>query len=192
MVNGTNCDDSDELSIGYTQLMLSTKTGIQDDTLGVLLNITNDSAIATNARLVVKVSEDAEEVLDSFALGEIGANTSLSYYLNNEKICAYKAQTDILYFELVSEKDEISLADNTAIVSLSSFSKCKLADANLDGSITISDVTAIQYYLAELTEFTDEQLAVADTNGDGEVNISDATHLQMFLADFEGFVLGKS
>ncbi len=192
MVNGTNCDDSDELSIGYTQLMLSTKTGIQDDTLGVLLNITNDSAIATNARLVVKGSEDDEEVLDSFVLGEIGANTSLSYYLNNEKICAYKAQTDILYFELVSEKDEISLADNTAIVSLSSFSKCKLADTDLDGSITISDVTAIQYYLAELTEFTDEQLALADTNGDGEVNISDATHLQMFLADFEGFVLGKS
>ena len=192
MVNGTNCDDSDELSIGYTQLMLSTKTGIQDDTLGVLLNITNDSAIATNARLVVKGSEDDEEVLDSFVLGEIGANTSLSYYLNNEKICAYKAQTDILYFELVSEKDEISLADNTAIVSLSSFSKCKLADTDLDGSITISDVTAIQYYLAELAEFTDEQLALADTNGDGEVNISDATYLQFYLAEYYGVVLGKS
>ena len=67
-----------------------------------------------------------------------------------------------------------------------------IGDANLDGSITISDVTAIQYYLAELAEFTDEQLALADTNGDGEVDISDATHLQMFLADFEGFVLGKS
>ncbi|MEE1171118.1 MAG: leucine-rich repeat protein [Ruminococcus sp.] len=67
-----------------------------------------------------------------------------------------------------------------------------VGDANLDGTITISDVTAIQYYLAELTELTDEQLALADTNGDGEVNISDATHLQMFLADFEGFVLGKS
>ncbi|MEE0856654.1 MAG: dockerin type I repeat-containing protein [Ruminococcus sp.] len=67
-----------------------------------------------------------------------------------------------------------------------------IGDANLDGTITISDVTAIQYYLAELTEFTDEQLALADTNGDGEVNISDATHLQMFPADFEGFVLGKS
>ena len=191
-VNGTNCDDSDELSIGYTQLMLSTKTGIQDDTLGVLLNITNDSTIATNARLLVKGSEDAEEVLDSFALGEIGANTSLSYYLNNEKICAYKAQTDILYFELASEKDEISLADNAAIVSLSSFSKCKLADTDLDGVITINDVTAIQKHLVGLIDFSDEQLALADTNGDGEVNISDATHLQFYLAEFDGFVLGKS
>lgn len=68
----------------------------------------------------------------------------------------------------------------------------QIGDTNLDGNITISDVTAIQYHLAELELFTDEQLALADTNGDGEVNISDATHLQMFLADFDGVVLGKS
>ena len=67
-----------------------------------------------------------------------------------------------------------------------------VGDTNLDGVITISDVTEVQCYLAELAEFTDEQLALADTNGDGEVYISDATHLQMFLADFDGVVLGKS
>ncbi len=70
--------------------------------------------------------------------------------------------------------------------------KYQIGDTNLDGVITISDVSEIQCYLAELAEFTDEQLALADTNGDGEVNISDATHLQMFLADFDGVVLGKS
>ncbi len=67
-----------------------------------------------------------------------------------------------------------------------------IGDTNLDGYITISDATALQCYLAELTEFTDEQLALADTNGDGEINISDATHLQMYLAEFDGIVLGKS
>lgn len=181
-VNGTNCDDSDELSVGYTQLMLSTKTGIQDDTLGVLLNITNDSAIPTDARLVVKASEDAEEALDIFVLGNIGANTSLNYYLNNEKICAYKAQTDSLYLELVSGKDEISLADNTVTVGLSSFSQYQLGDMNTDGSVSIGDVTAVQRWLVELETFSDEQIALADVNGDGEINISDATHLQMVLA----------
>ena len=189
-VNGINCDDSDELSIGYTQLMLTTKTGIQDDTLGVLLNITNDSAITTNARLVVKTSENAEEALDTFALGEIGANTTLSYYLNNEKICAYKARTDSLYLELVSGKDELSLADNTTNVSLSLFSQYKLGDLNSDGSVNINDVTAIQRHFAELDELTEEQLALADTNGDGEINIDDATHLQMYLAEYD-VVLGK-
>ena len=189
-VNGTNCNDSDELSVGYTQLMLSTKTGIQDDTLGVLLNITNDSAIPTTAMLVVKASENSEEALDIFALGEIGANTSLNYYLNNEKICAYKAQTDILYLEIVSGKDEISIADNTASVGLSLFSQYQLGDTNTDGVINIRDVTAIQRYVAEIELLTEEQYALADTNDDGEVDIDDATHLQMYLAEYD-VVLGK-
>ena len=189
-VNGTNCDDSDELSIGYTQLMLTTKTGIQDDTLGVLLNITNDSAIPTTARLVVKASENAEKALDIFTLGEIGANTSLNYYLNNEKICAYKAQTDILYLEIVSGKDEISIADNTASVGLSLFSQYQLGDTNTDGVINIRDVTAIQRHVAEIELLTEEQYALADTNDDGKVDIDDATHLQMYLAEYD-VVLGK-
>lgn len=66
-----------------------------------------------------------------------------------------------------------------------------IGDTNLDGHITISDVTSIQRHLAETHIFTDEQLALADTNGDGEININDATHLQKYLAEFDGIVLGK-
>ena len=66
-----------------------------------------------------------------------------------------------------------------------------IGDTNLDGIISISDVTAIQRHLAELKTFTDEQLALADTDGDGEINITDATHLQMYLAEYDGIVLGK-
>ena len=66
-----------------------------------------------------------------------------------------------------------------------------IGDTNLDGRITISDVTAIQRHLAELEIFTEEQLALADTNGDGEINIADATHVQKYLAEFDGIVLGK-
>lgn len=67
----------------------------------------------------------------------------------------------------------------------------KIGDINLDGEITISDVTAIQRYITELDVFTDEQIALADTNGDGEINITDATHLQKYIAKFDGIVLGK-
>ena len=63
-------------------------------------------------------------------------------------------------------------------------------DATLDGSVTISDVTEIQRYLAELADFSDKQLLLADTNGDGTVDISDATHLQRYLAEYD-VVLGK-
>lgn len=66
-----------------------------------------------------------------------------------------------------------------------------IGDTNLDGHITISDVTSIQRHLAEMHIFTDEQLALADTNGDGEININDATHLQKYLAEFDEIVLGK-
>jgi len=67
----------------------------------------------------------------------------------------------------------------------------QIADTNLDGKITISDVTAIQRHLAELEPFNDEQLELADTNGDGEINIIDVTHLQKYLAEFDGIVLGN-
>ena len=67
-----------------------------------------------------------------------------------------------------------------------------IGDTNLDGIISIRDVTAIQRHIAELELFTDEQLALADTNGDRKVDISDATHLQKYLAEFDGIVLGKS
>lgn len=66
----------------------------------------------------------------------------------------------------------------------------KIGDTNLDGKITIRDVTAIQRHLVELETLNEEQLAVADTNGDGEINIADATHLQKYLAEFN-VALGK-
>lgn len=66
-----------------------------------------------------------------------------------------------------------------------------VGDTNLDGAISISDVTAIQRHLAESELFTDKQLSLADTNGDGVINITDATHLQKYLAEFDGIVLGK-
>ena len=65
-----------------------------------------------------------------------------------------------------------------------------IGDVNLDGTVNIDDVTAIQKYLAELETLSEEQPALADTNGDGAIDISDATHLQMYLADYD-VVLGK-
>ncbi len=62
-------------------------------------------------------------------------------------------------------------------------------DTNLDGEITISDLTEIQKHLAGIIIFSKEQENLADTNGDGHLDISDAVHLQKFLAGFEGVIL---
>ena len=66
-----------------------------------------------------------------------------------------------------------------------------VGDSNRDRIVNIRDVTAIQRYVAELSQFEDEQLALADLNGDGVVNINDATYLQRYFAEFDGYVLKK-
>lgn len=55
-------------------------------------------------------------------------------------------------------------------------------DINLDGFVDITDVTAIQRYLAKIDEFTAEQLEYADINLDGDVDIIDATAVQKSIA----------
>lgn len=55
-------------------------------------------------------------------------------------------------------------------------------DANLDNTVSISDVTCIQRSLAEYDHFTKYQNGLSDVNKDGEVNIADATDIQRYLA----------
>lgn len=56
----------------------------------------------------------------------------------------------------------------------------KLGDVNGDGKLAVTDVTAIQKYVANMGVEID--LKNADVNGNGKVNVSDATYLQKVLA----------
>ena len=57
-----------------------------------------------------------------------------------------------------------------------------VGDPNSDGKVDVTDCTAIQMYLAEFSEFTDDQLRASDADGDGEISIADATAIQMYAA----------
>lgn len=81
--------------------------------------------------------------------------------------------------------------DGWSIIFTGGASDYEIGDTNLDGVISIGDVTAIQRHLAEMDIFAEEQFTLADTNGDNKLDISDATHLQKYLAEFDGIVLGK-
>ncbi len=59
-----------------------------------------------------------------------------------------------------------------------------LGDANGNGFVNISDVTAIQRHLAELEPLNSDRIKYADVNGGG-LDISDATAIQMYLAEYE-------
>ena len=67
----------------------------------------------------------------------------------------------------------------SAAVSASAATNTIRGDANKDGIVSISDVTAIQKYLASIPE-TPFNAKAADVNGDG-VAISDATAIQRYI-----------
>lgn len=76
------------------------------------------------------------------------------------------------------------------IMTITDFENNPIGDVDLDGEITVNDVTAVQKYLAGMISLTDDQLKWADTTGDGNIDINDATHLQKYLAGYST-VLGK-
>ena len=55
-------------------------------------------------------------------------------------------------------------------------------DVNLDGNVDINDVTAIQTYLSNYNNISEEQVRIADVNKDGKVDINDVTALQTILS----------
>ena len=57
-----------------------------------------------------------------------------------------------------------------------------LGDADGDGEISISDVTGIQKFLAELEQLDALRRKAADVTRDGEIDVTDATTLQMYIA----------
>lgn len=56
-----------------------------------------------------------------------------------------------------------------------------IGDVDMDGTVSIIDVTLIQRYLAATKELTPEQLLYADVDDSGSVDIIDATVLQRHL-----------
>lgn len=55
-------------------------------------------------------------------------------------------------------------------------------DANMDGSLTITDATTVQLYLVGLADLSSRQMELADITQDGKVDIRDATYIQMKIA----------
>ena len=57
-----------------------------------------------------------------------------------------------------------------------------MGDIDLDGILTIRDVSLLTKYLVACEVLTSTQLKIADVNGDGYISIMDATHIQMMIA----------
>ena len=123
----------------------------------------------------------------------VGGNESANTVMNEngELTVGEDETTKTIIVRATSVDDPEKYGEFAINITNSDEPQYQIGDTNLDGRITISDVTAIQRHIAELELFSEEQMILADTNGDGEINIVDATHLQMYLAEYDGIVLGK-
>ena len=64
----------------------------------------------------------------------------------------------------------------------------RLGDVNMDGTVTITDATAIQMHLAEYTPLLSGTPAkLADVDQDGAITIKDVTYIQMFCAEYANY-----
>ncbi|MGN0501026.1 MAG: dockerin type I repeat-containing protein [Ruminococcus sp.] len=57
-----------------------------------------------------------------------------------------------------------------------------MGDVNMDGTVSVNDVTTAQQGIAGLIELTDYQNKLADCNFDGILNVNDVTKLQTYIA----------
>lgn len=187
--NSTDCDltnNSCEFVFGMVNLQMYTVYA--ENKIGI--TVTNDSVVSAPAGIIIRDTDENGEILDSYSIGEIVANETKYYVLGEDTVNGLREKAKSLYIEVISIKSEEIKADNVDYVFLTEKTSYQIGDTNLDGIISISDVTAIQRHLVEFEVFTDEQLALADANGDGEIDISDAAHLQMYLAEYD-VKLGK-
>ena len=89
------------------------------------------------------------------------------------------AAVDLMEFYKEACDDEIG---GTFVIKAVGEDIVSLSDVDMDGVVSIMDVTDIQRYLAALIDLSDRQLALADTDADGVVSVFDATSIQMVLA----------
>ncbi len=61
---------------------------------------------------------------------------------------------------------------------------CLLGDANMDGNISVLDVTEVQNGIAGALELSKYQNKLADVNNDGSVSVNDVTQIQNIIAGF--------
>lgn len=64
-------------------------------------------------------------------------------------------------------------------------SSYELGDINMDGNLTVADITALQLYISGDIELSDEQFALADIDGNGKINVGDVTALQDIVSNQE-------
>ena len=198
MLSIADDETTDKITITATSTVDPTKSA------SVTVNIFQIKITSTVSNVTVTIATGETQKLQAVVTGSnnpnqkviwsVGGNESANTFINeNGELTVGNDETaKTIIVRATSVEDPEKYGEFAINIATPDEQKYQIGDTNLDGTINIRDVTAIQRYLVELETFNDEQIALADTNGDGEINIADATHLQMYLAEYDGIVLGKA
>jgi hypothetical protein len=107
------------MTLGHTNLALSLSRGnLDNDSVVVLANVVNDSDYAASATLYVRRGASDGTVIDYVELGAIaGRETVFSEFNYDPKTLIPEGEDfEVLYFEIVSDVEELFTADNSAFV----------------------------------------------------------------------------
>lgn len=113
---------------------------------------------------------------------------ALGYYESSDYSYPKKIDGFVIYGYKGTEAQSYAESNGFEFVDLNTVEKeYYVGDADLDGVVTIKDVTAIQKYTARLTSLSDSSTKIADVDGNGILNINDATAIQKYLAGYNTY-----
>lgn len=152
-------DNSVDLTIGYSALSLSVEKIRSGASQSALLTVKNNGRQNEEADLYIYEDDKCGTLLGVYSLGTINAGETAMFNFSPQKLRLLCPESDILYFEVVSNSAEKYTSDNGAYFTY----KMVMLDSG--------DGQEIEYFF--------------DVNDDGEFNISDLVRMHIILSDTE-------
>ena len=156
--------------------------------------------VQTNSHIVLWDINNNQEINETTKIWakrfDNDTNHFAVFYMDDVPVTGHIQSDDSSYFSFSINPKDYALGEHTLKIhyvnsNISSYDTIKiiikrhvlLMDINLDGKVSITDVTELQKFIANTTTLNNEQMAVADANKDGKINITDVTYIQQFIAN---------
>ncbi len=164
-------------------------TSLTDVTIGNSVTSIGDSAFYNCSSLAsITIPDSVTEIGDkAFSICSSLESVTIPKSVTSIKSSAFNNHSEALtiYGCTGSAAETFATEQGIAFVNIGDVPTPTLGDVNGDGKINIDDVTDIQKYIANMIDFTEEQVTLADVDKNGKVSIDDATLIQKHLAGMD-------